>query len=83
MGECGRGVGICLDCGLALAPEHFIPYQAGHFNQRFCLHIVHREALSGARAYPQGVWSINELGGTEASLSFLYSISFQHIARER
>ena len=82
MGERGRGVGICVERGLALAGEDFIPSQ-GILNQRFYLYILHREALLGARAYLQVVWSINQLGGREASSSFLYSIPFQHIATKR
>lgn len=78
MGECGRGLGICLEgsLGFGLQRNQSIP---GHSPSAllpliFCI----GKALPGARAYLEGVGTINQLGGRAASISFLYSIPFQH-----
>ena len=81
MGECGRGLGICVEGSLVLARKDFIPYQ-GILNQRFYLHILHWGGVTRRSCVPPRVWSINQLGGREASFSFLYSIPFQHIAND-
>ena len=38
----------------------------GIVNQRFCLYIVHGEALLDARAYVERAYSNNQSGGREA-----------------
>ena len=55
----------------------------GILNQRFCLYVVHGEALLDARAYVERVFSINQTGGREAFISCLYSIPCLHIDRAR
>lgn len=62
--------------------RRFYPIPGNSQSAFLPLHSALGEALLGARACRQRVWSINQLGGREASFSFLYSIPFQHIANE-
>lgn len=56
-----------------LAREDFMLYRS-ILNQRFCLYIVHGEALFDARPYVERVFSNNQTGGT--FIGFLCSIVY-------